>query len=233
MKDKTIKENLALAYRILAHLKMDDLTYTHLSARSSDENSFYIYPFGTFFAEVTPSSLLEVDFSGTVLHGKEYQYNKTGYIIHSLIYRKRSDINAIFHLHTIPGVAVSAMKQGLLPISQFALHFYNNIKYHDYNSLALQETAGENIVSDLEDQYVMFLRNHGTLTCGKTIHEAMFYTNHLEKACMVQVAALAAGLENLIIPSDKICKQSNDDLLNFEKDLGMRDWLALKRNIKL
>ena len=113
------------------------------------------------------------------------------------------------------------------------MHFYNRIKYHDYNSLALQEEAGENIVSDLGDQYVMFLKNHGTLTCGKTIHEAMFYTNHLEKACRVQIAALTAGLENLIMPSDTICKQSNDDLLNFEKDLGMRDWLALKKNIKL
>ena len=232
MIDKTIKENLALAYRILAYLKMDDLTYTHLSARSSDGNSFYIYPFGMLFAEITASSLLEADFNGTVLHGKEYQYNKTGYIIHSLIYKGRSDINSIFHLHTIPGVAVSAMKQGLLPISQFALHFYNNIKYHDYNSLTLQEEAGKNIVSDLEDKYVMFLRNHGTLTCGKTIHEAMFYTNHLEKACRVQIASLAVGLENLIIPDNATCKQSNDDLLNFEKDLGLRDWLALKRNIK-
>ena len=117
MIDKPIKENLALAYRILAYLKMDDLTYTHLSARSSDGNSFYIYPFGMLFAEITASSLLEVDFNGTVLHGKEYQYNKTGYIIHSLIYKGRSDINSIFHLHTIPGVAVSVMKQGLLPIS--------------------------------------------------------------------------------------------------------------------
>jgi len=232
MIDKPIKENLALAYRILAYLKMDDLTYTHLSARSSDGNSFYIYPFGMLFAEITASSLLEVDFNGTVLHGKEYQYNKTGYIIHSLIYKGRSDINSIFHLHTIPGVAVSAMKQGLLPISQFALHFYNNIKYHDYNSLTLQEEAGKNIVSDLEDKYVMFLRNHGTLTCGKTIHEAMFYTNHLEKACRVQIASLTVGLENLIIPDNATCKQSNDDLLNFEKDLGLRDWLALKRNIK-
>ena len=78
----------------------------------------------------------------------------------------------------------------------------------------------------------MFLRNHGTLTCGKTIHEAMFYTNHLEKACRVQIASLAVGLENLIIPDNATCKQSNDDLLNFEKDLGLRDWLALKRNIK-
>ena len=111
--------------------------------------------------------------------------------------------------------------------------FYNHIKYHDYNSLTLQETAGEHIISDLEDPYVMFLRNHGALTCGKTIHEAMCYTNHLEKACMVQVAAFAAGFENLSIPSDKICKQSNDDLLNFEKKMGMRDWLAFKRNIKL
>ena len=111
--------------------------------------------------------------------------------------------------------------------------FYNyQINYHDYNSLTLQEEAGKNIVSDLEDKYVMFLRNHGTLTCGKTIHEAMFYTNHLEKACRVQIASLAVGLENLIIPDNATCKQSNDDLLNFEKDLGLRDWLALKRNIK-
>ena len=231
MKDRDLKENLTIAYKILAHLKMDDLTYTHLSIRSSQGNSFYIYPFGMLFSEVEPSSLLEVDFTGKVLEGNEYQYNKTGYVIHSIIYKNRPDINAIFHLHTIPGVAVSSMKNGLLPISQFALHFYEQIRYHNYNSLTLTENSGEQIVKDLENKYIMFLRNHGTLTCGKTIHEAIFYTNHLEKACRVQIASLSAGIENLIFPSKDICKQSNYDLLNFEKDLGMRDWLALKRNI--
>ena len=231
MKDKDLKENLAIAYKILAHLKMDDLTYTHLSIRSSQGNSFYIYPFGMLFSEVESSSLLEVDFTGKVLDGQEYQYNKTGYVIHSIIYKNRPDINAIFHLHTIPGVAVSSMKNGLLPISQFALHFYEQVRYHDYNSLTLTENSGEQIVKDLENKYIMFLRNHGTLTCGKTIHEAMYYTNHLEKACRVQIASLSAGIENLVFPSEDICKQSNYDLLNFEKDLGMRDWLALKRNI--
>jgi ribulose-5-phosphate 4-epimerase/fuculose-1-phosphate aldolase len=78
----------------------------------------------------------------------------------------------------------------------------------------------------------MFLENHGTLTCGKTIYEAMYYTNHLEKACRVQIAALSAGKENLIFPNSEICKKSNSDLLSFEEDLGMRDWLALKRIIK-
>ena len=216
MKDRTLKENLATAYKILAYLKMDDLTYTHLSARSSKGDTFYIYPFGMLFSEVEPTCLLEVDFSGKILEGEEYQYNKTGYIIHSIIYKNRPDINAIFHLHTIPGVAVSCMKGGLLPISQFALHFYGQVRYHNYNSLALTEDSGEQIVHDLEDKYIMFLQNHGTLTCGKTIHEAMYYTNHLEKACRVQIATLSAGKENLIFPSSEICKKSNSDLLGFE-----------------
>ena len=233
MRDRNLKENLAIAYKILADLKMDDLTYTHLSIRSSKGDSFYIYPFGMLFSEVEASCLLEVDFTGKVLEGEEYQYNKTGYIIHSIIYKSRPDINAVFHLHTIPGVAVSCMKDGLLPISQFALHFYEQVRYHNYNSLALTESSGKQIIHDLEDKYIMFLKNHGTLTCGKTIHEAMYYTNHLEKACRVQIAAFSAGIENLVFPSKDICKQSNYDLLNFEKDLGMRDWLALKKSIKL
>merc|ERR1712080_431228 len=86
-------------------------------------------------------------------------------------------------------------------------------------------------VNGLDDKYIMFLRNHGTLTCGKTIHEAMFYTNHLESACKVQINALKAGLDNLIIPDKVICEKSNHDLLNFEKDIGLRDWIALKRKI--
>jgi len=232
MKDRTLKENLATAYKILSYLKMDDLTYTHISTRSSKGDSFYIYPFGMLFSEVESSCLLEVDFSGKILEGEEYQYNKTGYIIHSIIYKNRPDINAIFHLHTIPSVAVSCMKGGLLPISQFALHFYGQVRYHNYNSLVLTEDSGKQIVNDLEGKYIMFLQNHGTLTCGKTIYEAMYYTNHLEKACRVQIAALSAGKENLIFPSSEICKKSNSDLLSFEEDLGMRDWLALKRTIK-
>lgn len=221
-----VKKNLSYAYRILGKLGLDDHTYTHLSARPEGADYYYIYPFGLRFEEVTPECLLKVSLNGEILEGKEYQYNKTGYIIHGSIYRERADINAVYHLHTVPTVVVSAMKDGLLPISQWALHFYGQLAYHDYNSLALDNHShGADLVSDLGDKNVIFLKNHGYIACGKTPWEAMFYCHHLEKACQVQVAALSSGVE-LVIPSDDICMKANEDLLSFEKDLGMRDWLA-------
>ena len=132
-----VRQNLAAAYRILAKFGMDDLTYTHLSARVPNEDCFYIHPLGLLFKEVTASQLLKVTFDGRVIEGSESQYNKTGYVMHGSVYQNRPDVNAIFHLHTTAGIAVSAMECGLLPISQFSFHFYNRLAYHNYNSLTL------------------------------------------------------------------------------------------------
>lgn len=229
MTENEICQNLAFAYQFLAEFRMDDLTYSHLSARVPGKDYFYIYPFGFLFSEVTAQSLLKVSLEGEVLDGHEMQYNKTGYVIHSNIYRARDDINAIFHLHTTAGVAVSAMEPGLLPISQFSFHFYNRIVYHTYNSLALDHKEhGTKLVEDLAHYKVMMLRNHGTLTCGATIHEAFFYAYYLEQACKVQCHALASG-QPLIYPSPAICERAAYDMQSFEQDLGYRDWQALKR----
>jgi ribulose-5-phosphate 4-epimerase/fuculose-1-phosphate aldolase len=227
----TIKKDLASAYQIIAKLGLDDHTYTHLSARPEGADFYYIFPFGLRFGEVTEDILLKVSLDGKVLEGSEYEYNKTGYVIHGSIYKQREDLNAVFHLHTVPNVAVSAMKQGLMPISQWALHFYGQVAYHNYNSLALDEKQqGGALARDLADKNIMFLRNHGTICCGKTICEAMFYCYHLELACQTQIAALSSGAE-LIIPDEKTCRKTNDDLLKFEKDLGRRDWEAWLRYI--
>lgn len=115
MNSEAIKQNLAYAYQILSYLKLDDHTYTHLSARS--EKGFYIYPFGLLFSEVKPDNLMEVTLDGSVISGCEGQYNKTGYIIHGEIYKKRPDINAVFHIHTPEIVAVSSTVEGLEPVS--------------------------------------------------------------------------------------------------------------------
>src|SRR5271163_3567470 len=98
--DYSIKENLAIAYRIIASLGLEDHTYTHLSARPEGADYYYIYPFGTLYEEVESNKLLKVNLAGIILEGKEYQYNKTGYTIHGSIYKARKDINSIFHLHT-------------------------------------------------------------------------------------------------------------------------------------
>ena len=231
MSNIAIKQNLSHAYRILDHLKMDDHTYTHLSSRAAELDQYYIYPFGLCFSEVTPDNLLKVGLDGEIIEGKEYQYNKTGYTIHGNIYKNRDDINAVFHLHTPASVAVSAMQDGLLPISQWALHFYQQVAYHDYNSLALDYNIhGSDLVKDLGSKNVMLMRNHGMITCGKTVMEAMFYAYHLEMACQTQCLALQTG-QKLIYPPEEIRKQAVKDLLSFEKDLGQRDWQAWVRKI--
>lgn len=234
MDHNELKKNLAAAYNILAMLQLDDHTYTHLSARPSRADYYYMYPFGLRFEEVTDKNLLKISLDGKLLqsgndldHG--VNYNQTGYVIHGSIYKSRKDINAIFHLHTPEIVAVSAMRQGLMPISQWALHFYGKISYHEYNSLVLDaDTQGIKLAQDIGENMVMLMRNHGSITCGKTIHEAMFYSYHLQQACKTQLLALSTGQE-LIIPPEDICRQANKDLLSFEEDLGKRDWDAWVR----
>ena len=226
-----VRRNLAAAYRIIAKFAMDDLTYTHLSARAPNEQCFYIYPLGLLFSEVSASQLLKVSLDGKVIEGTESQYNKTGYVMHGAVYRQRSDINAVFHLHTTAGVTVSTMECGLLPISQFSFHFHNRLAYHDYDSLALDhQRHGQQIASDLGQNKAMILRNHGTLTCGATIHEAFFYAYYLEQACKVQCASLSSG-QKLVIPTPEVCEQAAQDMRNFEDDLGFRDWSALLRQL--
>lgn len=227
-----LRVQLAAAYRILAMLRMDDLTYTHLSVRHPGDEVYYIYPFGLLFEEVTASSLLRVSLDGQVIEGSESDYNRTGYVIHGSIYKSRPDVNAIFHLHTTAGVAVSAMNCGLLPLSQFSLHFYNRMAYHAYDSLALTtQRQGANMIKDLGQKKALILQNHGTLTCGTTIHEAFLYAYFLEQACKVQCTALAGG-QKVFVPHKKVCEQAAQDLRDFEPDFGIRDWSALLRKLE-
>ena len=230
MSNLKIKENLAYAYQILSHLRLDDHTYTHLSARAQEKKSFFIYPFGMRFEEVTSDTLMKVSTVGDVLEGEEYQYNKTGYIIHGAVYENRPLINAVFHLHAPAIVAVSACVQGLMPLSQWALHFYNRISYHDYDSLELNKDQREKLQHNLGQNNVMMMRNHGALVCGRTLHEAVFYAYHLHQACLVQCLASSMN-QSLMVPDPDVCERSVQDLLSFEEDLGLRDWQAWVRLI--
>ncbi|MEC8882231.1 MAG: class II aldolase/adducin family protein [Pseudomonadota bacterium] len=224
------KKNLALAYQICAMLELDDHTYTHLTCKA-DAETFFIQQFGLKFQEVNEHNLIKVSNSGELIEGTEKIINPTGYQIHGIVYKYRPDIQAIFHLHTPHMVAVSNLKDGLLPLSQWSLHFYNNIAYHSYDSLITENDQGKKLVADLGHKNIMLMRNHGALITGKTIHEAMFYTHHLELACKTQCLTLAMQKET-IAPNKDTCEKSVKTLLNFEKDLGIRDWHAWVRQLK-
>ena len=233
--DAQTKIDLACAYRMGAIHGIDDLTYTHISSRThSDPNAFLIGKFGLLFEEMRASDLQTITYRTT--DGLDENVNRTGFSIHSAIYDARPDVKAIVHVHTPAGTAVSAMKCGLLPISQFAFHMHNKIGYHDYHGLTLREQERDQVVEDLADNPVLIMRNHGLLTVGKTLHEALFFMYHLEQACQVQVQTLSQctsqnPLDDLVIPSKETLEYTNDQLLTFEEDIGMRDWIAMKRKV--
>ena len=225
------RQELADAYHIISDMGLDDSTYAHISKRVDAEH-FLILPFGMLFDEVTPESLLLVHLSGTVIEGTEQHYNQTGYAIHSSVYKAREDVNAIFHLHTEASIAVASSPTGLLPLSQWALHFYKKVAYGTYDSLILDsEQQGCKLTLELGNKNVMLMQNHGLLTCGKTLAEALYYVHHLERACKVQ-AFSHPPKEGWVLPDHATCVRSCQDLLGFEKDLGRRDWNAYVRRLR-
>lgn len=226
------KQKLTQAFHLFAMLGMDDLTYTHLSVRHPQiSNHYFINPLGPIFEEMHEDMLLEVDLEGNLIGNPKGNYNPTGDCIHKAIYKARPEVNAIMHLHTIDGVAVSTLACGLLPISQFALHFYNNIAYHDYNGLVLDALESKQLSKDLKHHNALILRNHGLLTIGKTIEETFFLMYYLDQAAKTQVKALSMN-KDLQVPTDDICLKASQQMRQFEPNLGSRDWDALIRKLK-
>ncbi len=201
-----IRRDLAALYRLLAHFKMTDLIYTHLSARlPGPENHFLINQYGVQFHEMRASDLVRIDCDGTIVEegASGRQVNAAGFCIHSAIHMSRHDLTCVVHTHTAAGIAVSAQKQGLLPMSQHALKFYGHLAYHGYEGIALDLDERERLVRDLGQHSAMILINHGLLVGGRTIPEAWSNIYFLERACQAQIMALSGGGE-LILPPEEV-----------------------------
>ena len=188
--------DLAAAYRLVALYGWDDLIFTHISARvPGPEHHFLINPYGMTFDEITASSLVKVDQQGGKVDESPYPVNPAGFTIHSAIHAAREDALYVLHVHSQNGVAVSAQKKGLLPISQQAMLVLGGLAYHDYEGLALEEDEKPRLVRDLGRKRMLMLRNHGLLTIGQTAGEAFVNMYVLEAACSIQVRAQAGGAE--------------------------------------
>ena len=198
--------DLAAAYRLVAHYGWDDLIFTHLSARvPGPDHHFLINPYGMMFEEITASSLVKVDLDGNLVSESPYVINPAGFTIHSAVHAAREDALCVIHLHTDYGIAVSAQKEGLLPISQQSMFALASIAYHDYEGLALNDEEKPRLVEDLGDKNYLILRNHGLLTLGKTVAEAFLSMYILERACKIQILAQSGKAELVNVP-DPIIK---------------------------
>ncbi len=192
----TTRVNLAAAYRLVALFGWDDLVFTHISARlPGPEHQFLINPYGMMFEEITASSLVKVDLSGQKLMDSPYEINPAGFIIHSCIHAARSDAMCVLHIHSLDGIAVSAQKDGVLPISQQSLFVLASLAYHDYEGVALNPEEQPRLVRDLADKTYLMLRNHGLLTVGASPAEALLAMYVFQAACTIQVRARSGGGE--------------------------------------
>ena len=224
--------DLAAAYRLVDLYGMTEMSANHISTRvPGEDNAFLINPYGLLYEQMTASCFVKLDLDGNVLFNPtEFGFNKAGYVIHSAIHGARHDVDCVIHTHTIAGMAVSAMKCGLLPLAQTSMRFAK-IGYHDYEGVAINVEEQESMVRDLGDHAGMILRNHGLLVVGASIPEAFNNIFRLERACQVQIAALSCNTE-LQMPEERIIDASYRLYLpETRRPFGVLEWPALLKKL--
>ena len=223
--------DLAAAYQLAAIFKWTDLIYTHFSARVPGGEDFLINPYGLMFDEVTASNLVRIDEHGKVIDDPlELGYNEAGFVIHGCVHAARPEINCVIHTHTRAGVAVSAMKCGLLPISQHAMRVQQQATYHDYEGIALDMDERARMAKDLgKKSKAMILRNHGLLALGETVREAFEVMYFLDCACQIQIDAMSGGQDNVLLMSQSAADTASQQFNRTDRPSNHKDWPALLR----
>jgi ribulose-5-phosphate 4-epimerase/fuculose-1-phosphate aldolase len=226
--------DLAACYRLVHHYGMDDLVYNHISARIPGTEHFLLNPMGLMYDEICASSLIKVDLEGNVLWAPEfpaglgYKFNPAGYVIHSAVHAAKPNIHCVIHTHSIAGMAVGALKSGLLPMTQTAMRFAK-VAYHDYEGVAIDLEERARLVADLGDCDVMILRNHGILALGPTVAEAFNNAYRLERACRSQLMAMACNDAIVLPPQDVIDKTNHLYRPDVRRPYGLLEWPAMRR----
>jgi len=226
-----LRVDLAAAYRLVALYGWSDLVFTHISARiPGPEHHFLINPYGLLFDEITASSLVKVDQKCNKIIDSPFPVNPAGFTIHSCIHAAREDVGCVLHTHSRAGVAVSAQKKGVLPISQQSTFVLASLAYHDYEGVALRDDEQPRLERDLGNKNFLMLRNHGLLTVGRTIPDAFLSMYQFENACRVQIDAQAGG--ELVYVDTRILQGMDEVLKKVTGGQGANiAWPALLRRL--
>jgi len=232
--EEEVRIDLAACYRLIALYGMTDLAANHVTVRvPGTEDHFFINPYGMLYEEITASSLHKIDLEGNLIERghPHYGVNTAGYVIHSAVHSARRDVACVLHTHTRAGVAVSCLKDGLLPINQTALQLHDQLAYHEFEGPATKPEEKVRLVQDLGDKQLMILRNHGLLACGRTIPEAFFNMYTLNEACEIQVSVMATG--GAIHRPSNYAMEEQHSLMSFIRTVprGNLEWASLRRKV--
>ena len=195
------KQRLAAGFRLFSRFGFDEGVAGHITARDPElEDHFWVNPFGMHFSHIRASDLLLVNHQGEVVEG-DYRVNTAAFAIHSQVHAARPDVVAAAHTHSTYGRAWSTLGRKLDPITQDVCAFYEDHEvFDDYTGVVLDTEEGKRIAHALGDSKAVILRNHGLLTVGRSVDEAVWWFITMERSCQVQLLAEAAGTPVLIDP---------------------------------
>ena len=223
------KNELYKFLRVIDKFGIGDLTANHASILSSDGKGYYINKHKFLFSQINPNNLVYVDLKDN--YKKKYkEINKAGFHIHKYLHLSKSKPKAILHTHTINGVAISCLKNGLNEkLNQSSMRFYNKIKYFDYTGMIVDDNEGSKLQKIVnKETKLIILKNHGIIVMGNTIDEIFHLNYHFEKCASIQ---LKLGNQKINTVSEKICKTTCKQHSNFGP-IGKLSWNATKKLFK-
>ena len=227
------RKELAACYRLADMFGFSDIIWNHITAKIPDTEHFLINRFGLRYDEVTASNLITLDVDGNIIDAggavSDDDVNVTGFVIHSAVHAARPDVACVMHSHCQAGLVVSVLKEGLLAMIQDAMPIYGHVAYHDYEGLSTDLSERQRLAANLGSNMAMIMRNHGLMTCGKTVGEAFMTIYYLECACKVQMQVLATG-QAYGLPSAELSEQAAEQYASFA--YGDFEWPALLRLVE-
>ena len=188
------KQRLAAGFRLFSKFGFDEGVAGHITARDPEHtDSFWVNPFGVHFSQVKVSNLIRCDHDGNVVEG-DHPVNTAAFVIHSRVHGARPEVNGAAHSHSTYGRAFSTLGCALAPITQDACAFYNDhAVYEDFGGVVVDLDEGARIAAALGQKKAGILQNHGLITVGKTVDEAVWWFITMERSCQVQLLAQSAA----------------------------------------
>ena len=231
--EQELRVELAACYRIFDYLGWTELIYNHITVKlPGNDHHFLINPYGLHYSEVTASNLVKVDIDGNIMEDTEYTVNPAGILIHTAVHGAREDVQCITHTHTDAGMAVACSTGGLRTDNFYSALLQNRVAYHDFEGLTVLDDEKPRLIANIGNKNLLILRNHGLLTCGRSIPEAFYNMWALQRSCEVQVACDATG-KNIIPVSDEILAKA-EQLMTIQSagtPTGQLEFSALVRLI--
>ncbi|MGH9139049.1 MAG: class II aldolase/adducin family protein [Acidimicrobiales bacterium] len=226
------KQRLAAAFRIFGRLGFDEGVAGHITARDPEHlDRFWVNPFGKSFKQIRVSDLICCDHTGAVVEGT-WPVNAAAFAIHSAVHAARPDVVAAAHSHSVYGKAFSSLHRHLRPLTQDAcIFFQDHGLYTDYGGVANDVEEGKRIAAAVGEHKAAILANHGLITVGQSVDEAVFWFVTMERTCQAELLAMSAA-EPTPIPDEvagQVAELVGSSLAGWFSAQPLFDWILAEQ----